>query len=173
MGTGAEPVRQTLQPKETEAPLRLGINSLGVLLYELLVGSPPFGAAQPRLLMKMHPLDSAPLLRQIDPAIPQAVSNLVLHAIAGSGPHDIWAVGSGGINLHYGGSGWAKVIGGTTMALYGLTAHPRGDLWSVGQWGPALRYYAVVQAAPRSAKRRSAPRPGATMQGPSRARKNI
>ena len=63
-----------------------------------------------------------------------------LHAIFGSGAHDIWAVAGGGVTLHYTGAGWTKVLSGSTMALFGLHVDPRGEAVAVGQWGTILRY---------------------------------
>lgn len=49
----------------------------------------------------------------------------------GTGPADVWAVGTEGTLAHFDGVGWSAVPSGTTSDLYGLGSGP-SDVWAVG-----------------------------------------
>lgn len=51
-----------------------------------------------------------------------------------------WAVGDGGIILHYSGGAWAAVSSPVTTTLRGLYMLGPGDGWAVGDGGTILRY---------------------------------
>ncbi len=58
----------------------------------------------------------------------------VLHtftAIWGSGPNDVWAVGSGGSILHYDGKTWVKTPSGVVNTLYAIWGSGPNDIWVV------------------------------------------
>ena len=47
-----------------------------------------------------------------------------LHDVSGASKYDVWAVGDGGVILHYDGE-WRSVKSGTDADLYGVWAHDR------------------------------------------------
>ena len=78
-----------------------------------------------------------------------------LSAVWGSGPNDVWAVGSNqsvsysGLSLHWNGSAWSSAMSPTTRTewLYGVWGSGPNDVWAVGQNsgevgvnGPMLRW---------------------------------
>jgi serine/threonine-protein kinase len=58
------------------------VYSVGVVLYELLAGRPPFEADSPVAVALQHVNDEPLPLRQLDPAIPANVETVVMHALA-------------------------------------------------------------------------------------------
>ena len=63
---------------------RSDIYSLGIVLYELVTGSPPFEAETPIAVVLMHIQDPLPPPRQFDPAIPEEIERIILKATAKS-----------------------------------------------------------------------------------------
>jgi hypothetical protein len=55
-----------------------------------------------------------------------------LYAIWGAAEDDVWAVGAGGLILHYDGTAWAEKTSPTTSALYDVWAGAANDAWAVG-----------------------------------------
>ena len=53
---------------------------------------------------------------------------------------DGWAVGAGGIVLHWDGSTWRKVTSPTTNWLYSVTTVSATDGWAVGNGGTILNW---------------------------------
>jgi serine/threonine protein kinase len=58
------------------------IYSLGVVLYELLVGAPPFNSEAPLKILTEHALAQPPTLRSVRPDAPEIVERLILQAMA-------------------------------------------------------------------------------------------
>ncbi len=58
------------------------IYALGVVLYELATGRPPFQAETPMAVMLKHMTEPLPLPRQLNPAIPEALEQIILKALA-------------------------------------------------------------------------------------------
>jgi uncharacterized RDD family membrane protein YckC len=56
---------------------RSDIYSLGCALYHMLSGQPPFSGPSPVGVISMHVTDKAPPVNQINPDVPEIVSNLV------------------------------------------------------------------------------------------------
>jgi serine/threonine protein kinase len=58
------------------------IYSIGIVLYEMLTGRPPFDADTPLAILMKHVNDPLPLPRALDPTIPEAFERIVLKALA-------------------------------------------------------------------------------------------
>lgn len=52
--------------------------------------------------------------------------------VHGTGPNDIWAVGTGGGALHFDGERWTKIDTGIETDLWGVFARSATDVWVVG-----------------------------------------
>ena len=61
---------------------RSDIYSLGVVLFEMLTGSPPFDGDTPYAIIHAHIFSPPPPPSQLRPAIPQRVEEVVLKALA-------------------------------------------------------------------------------------------
>src|SRR5206468_1934584 len=55
-----------------------------------------------------------------------------LSRVWGTADNDAWAVGSGGVILHYDGANWSKVPSHTGQDFAGLSGTSAGDAWAVG-----------------------------------------
>ena len=58
------------------------IYALGVVLYEMTAGRPPFEAETPMAVMLKHMTEPLPLPRQINPDIPEPLEHVILKALA-------------------------------------------------------------------------------------------
>ncbi len=63
-----------------------------------------------------------------------------LLSLDGSGPTDLWAVGGGGVSLHFDGTGWRQVETKTREGLIAVKAASPKNVWAVGQGGTALQF---------------------------------
>ena len=70
------------QAEDVEIDGRADIYSLGVVLYELLTGQPPYQAKTPLAVVMMHVRDPLPLPRTIEPNIPEILEQIVVKAMA-------------------------------------------------------------------------------------------
>jgi serine/threonine-protein kinase len=85
MGTAAY-----FSPEQAEGAVvdgRSDIYSLGVVLYEMLAGRPPFVGDSPVAVASMHVRNQPPLLRDFNPAVPAGIEQVTMHALAKS-PQD-------------------------------------------------------------------------------------
>jgi eukaryotic-like serine/threonine-protein kinase len=64
-----------------ELDSRADVYSVGIVVYEMLCGRVPFQAPVSTAVVVQHVSQPPPSLRSINPAIPQAVEDVVLHAI--------------------------------------------------------------------------------------------
>ncbi|MBI5067337.1 MAG: hypothetical protein HZB56_03785 [Deltaproteobacteria bacterium] len=56
-----------------------------------------------------------------------------VNAIWGTGPDDVWAVGDGGMLLHFDGTAWTAVDSGVRSQLLSVWGSGPQDVWAVGQ----------------------------------------
>lgn len=61
---------------------RSDIYALGVLLYQMVAGRPPFEADSPMALLEKHIHDPLPPPSQVNPGVPPAVERIILKALA-------------------------------------------------------------------------------------------
>jgi serine/threonine-protein kinase len=80
MGTAAY-----FSPEQAEGALvdgRSDLYSLGVVLFEMLAGRAPFVGDSPVAVASMHVRNPPPLLRDLNPAVPAAIEQVVMKALA-------------------------------------------------------------------------------------------
>ena len=72
-----------------------------------------------------------------------ALATSDLNGVWGSSAQDVWAVGLGGVLLHYTGSAWAADAASgkiTQFPLWNLWGSSAQDLWAFGDMGVILHY---------------------------------
>ncbi|HEV3212273.1 MAG TPA: Stk1 family PASTA domain-containing Ser/Thr kinase [Acidimicrobiales bacterium] len=85
MGTAAY-----FSPEQAEGAVvdgRSDLYSLGVVLYEMLAGRPPYVGDSPVAVASMHVRNEPPLLRDLSPAVPEPLERITMRALAKS-PED-------------------------------------------------------------------------------------
>ncbi|NIV33801.1 MAG: protein kinase, partial [Anaerolineae bacterium] len=70
------------QGLEGQCDARSDIYSLGIVLYEMLTGDPPFDADTPLAILMKHVNDPLPPPRKMEPSIPRPLERVVLKALA-------------------------------------------------------------------------------------------
>lgn len=70
------------QCRGAEVDARSDIYSLGVVLYEMLTGRPPFTADTPLSVMLMHVNEPLPPPREVNAEVPEALETICLRALA-------------------------------------------------------------------------------------------
>ena len=73
-----------------------------------------------------------------------------LRAVWGSGPDDVFAVGSHGTILHYDGSSWTAMDSGTTEDLHGVWGTSGSDVYAVGSEPAYYEYNETLDAYPHT-----------------------
>lgn len=69
------------QCKGQQIDLRSDIYSLGIIIYELLSGMPPFIDASPQALLNKHAQETVPSLKRKRPSLPSSVERAIMHAL--------------------------------------------------------------------------------------------
>jgi beta-lactam-binding protein with PASTA domain/tRNA A-37 threonylcarbamoyl transferase component Bud32 len=87
---GSAPYISPEQAKNGTVSDRSDLYSLGIVLYEMLAGKPPFIGDSPVAVALSHVQNEVPSLRETSPEVPQAVDNLVRKALA-KNPSDRFA----------------------------------------------------------------------------------
>jgi hypothetical protein len=67
-----------------------------------------------------------------------------LFGVWGSGPNDVWAVGSKGTIVHWDGSTWSPSPSGTTEQLFDVWGSGPNDVWVIGRNGTLLHWDGAV-----------------------------
>ena len=88
MGTAAYFSPEQAEGKGVDA--RSDIYSLGVVLYEMAVGRPPFSGDSPVAVASKHVRDAPMLPREVNPAVPAALELVIMKAMA-KNPNDRYA----------------------------------------------------------------------------------
>jgi serine/threonine-protein kinase len=60
---------------------RADVYAIGTILYELLIGTPPFGAKDDFDLIEQQVNEEPPRVRQLDPSLPQALDDVIARSL--------------------------------------------------------------------------------------------
>jgi hypothetical protein len=71
-------------------------------------------------------------------AVPSPVTSGTLYDLHPVAANDIWAVGTGGVIIHWDGATWTQVTSPTTKTLRNITGIPGGGMVAVGDSGVVL-----------------------------------
>ena len=63
-----------------------------------------------------------------------------LNGVWASSRSDAWAVGPGGLVLHFDGSEWSEVASGTSASLFAVWGLAPDDVWAVGSGGTTIHW---------------------------------
>ena len=63
-----------------------------------------------------------------------------LNGVWGAAANDIWAVGDGGVIVHFNGVDWSTIPSGTTENLSSIWGSGPNDIWAGGDSGILLHY---------------------------------
>ncbi|MBI5534309.1 MAG: hypothetical protein HY898_16410 [Deltaproteobacteria bacterium] len=67
-----------------------------------------------------------------------------LYSVWGASKTNVWAVGQGGVILHYAAGQWTTVASGVTVALTGVWGTSASDIWAVGLSGTTTHFNGSV-----------------------------
>ena len=79
---GSAPYISPEQAKNGTVSARSDLYSLGVVMYEMLTGKPPFAGDSPVAVALQHVQGQVPSLREKNPDIPEAVEAVIMKALA-------------------------------------------------------------------------------------------
>ena len=68
------------------------------------------------------------------------ITNVTLNAIWGSGPNDVWVVGTRGFAAHFDGSKWTVQRPNTLLSLFSIWGSGPNDVWAANS-GKALYHW--------------------------------
>lgn len=80
VGTAKYIPPEVVQSKQPDK--RSDIYSLGIMLYELTIGTAPFTASKPTVLVVKHIKEAVIAPRKVNPNIPQSLENVILKSLA-------------------------------------------------------------------------------------------
>jgi hypothetical protein len=83
-------------------------------------------------------------LTQVADGLPDGnPSGITWHGVYGSGPNEVWVVGSKGALTHFDGTRWTSSQAPGVSDLYAVWVAPSGEAWACGQNGTVYHYTAA------------------------------